>query len=113
MHLSQDAFTRDDQGVARFEGEGPITVDQVRRWLGHCNVTVKPVIDLANQIPVDAYEVPDRLREAMQLRSPIDVFPFATNAGRNRQADHSVPYVDPGDGGPPGQTALDNLGPRK
>ena len=111
IHLNQDCFTRDGAGVARFEGVGPVTLDQVRKWLGHCQVTVKPVIDLANQAPVDGYEVPDRLREALHLRSPVDVFPYATNPTRAKQADHSDPYVDPGDGGPPGQTRLDNLAP--
>ncbi len=111
IHLSADSFTRDGDGVARFEGVGPVTIDQVKTWLRHCHVTVKPVIDLANQAPVNGYEVPDRLREAMHLRSPVDVFPYATNTTRTKQADHSDPYVDPGQGGPPGQTRLDNLAP--
>jgi hypothetical protein len=111
LHLSQESLTRDEHGVARFEGLGPVTVEQVRRWLGHCQVTVKPVIDLADQAPVDGYEVPDRLREAVQLRSPADVFPYATSLGRRKDADHTIAYVDPDHGGPPGQTALDNLGP--
>ncbi len=111
IHLSEDSFTRDEHGVARFEGVGPVTIDQAKKWLGHCHVTVKPVIDLANQAPVDSYEVPDRLREATQLRSPVDVFPYATNTTRSKQADHTDPYLDPGQGGPPGQTRLDNLAP--
>ena len=111
IHVSEDSFSRDAEGVARFEGIGPVTTDQAKKWLGHCQVTVKPVIDLANQAPVDAYEIRDRLREALHLRSPVDVFPYATNPTRAKQADHSDPYVDPGDGGPPDQTRLDNLGP--
>ncbi len=69
------------------------------------------MIDLANQAPVDNYEVPDRLREAVHLRSPVDIFPYATNTTRTKQADHSDPYLDPGQGGPPGQTRIDNLAP--
>ncbi len=111
IHLSEDSFTRDTDGVARFEGIGPVTIDQAKKWLGHCQVTIKPVIDLTNQAPVDGYEIPDRLREAMHLRSPVDVFPYATNTTRTKQADHTDPYLDPGDGGPPGQTRLDNLAP--
>jgi len=111
IHLSEDSFTRDGHGVARFEEVGPVTADQVKKWLGHCHVTVKPVIDLANQAPVDGYEVPDRLREATQLRSPVDVFPYATNTTRTKQADHTDPYLDPSQGGPPGQTRIDNLAP--
>ncbi len=111
VHVSQDALARDEGGVARFEGLGPITIDQARNWLGHCHVTVKPVIDLADQIPVDAYEIPERLREAVHLRGPVDVFPYAANSSRRGDIDHTIPYVDPVDNGPPGQTRLDALGP--
>ncbi len=107
IHLSHHSFSRDATGVARFEGEGPVTVDQVKRWLGSCQVTVKPVIDLANQAPVDGYEIPDRLREATHLRNPVDLFPYATNTSRRKDIDHTIAYLDPGDGGPPGQTALE------
>ncbi len=98
-------------GVARVEGLGPVTVQQVRDWLSGCMVTVKPVIDLAHQAPVDGYEIPDRLREAMHLRTPADIFPFTPNTGRRKDLDHTQPYRDPGDGGPPGQTGMHNLGP--
>jgi hypothetical protein len=74
-------------------------------------VTVKPVLDLADQTPVDAYEIPDRLREAIHLRNPVDVFPYATNTSRRRDIDHTIPYRPPDHGGPPGQTRVDNLGP--
>jgi hypothetical protein len=112
VHVSHDSFTRDDgTGVARFEGVGPITIDQAKRFLADCDVTIKPVIDLTNQTPVDAYEIPDRLRDAVHLRSPVDVFPFATSTSRNRDCDHTDPYRDPDDGGPPDQTAMENMGP--
>ncbi len=61
------------------EQVGPVTVDRVRSWLGHTHVTVKPVIDLNDQIPVDAYEIPDRIREAVHLTIPVDCFPHATS----------------------------------
>jgi hypothetical protein len=34
---------------------------------------IKPVIDLAHQAPVDACELPDRLREAVHLMAPWTV----------------------------------------
>ena len=110
VHLTDDAV-RTGTGVARVEGVGPVLVDQVRRWLGSCQVTVKPVIDLNGQVPVDAYEIPDRLREAAHLRSPADVFPYGVTTSRRQDLDHTVPWRPPDDGGPPGQTRLDNLGP--
>ncbi|MGI8576955.1 MAG: hypothetical protein ACR2KG_03360 [Nocardioidaceae bacterium] len=110
VHLTDTALV-DGTGVARVEGVGPVTVDQVRRFLGHCQVRVKPVLDLPNMAPVDAYEIPDRLREATWLRSPVDVFPYATNTTRRRDIDHTITYRHPDTGGPPGQTNLANLGP--
>jgi hypothetical protein len=56
--------------------------------------------------PVDAYEVPDRLREAVHLRSPVHMLPYATSSSRHKDIDHTVPYQHPDDGGPPGQTGL-------
>jgi hypothetical protein len=54
---------------------------------------------------------PERLREAVQLRNPVDIFPYATNTSRRRDIDHTIPYQPPDHGGPPAQTRLDNLGP--
>jgi hypothetical protein len=97
--------------VARFEGVGPVTLEQAQRFLSHCHVTIRPVIDLERVTPVDCYEIPDRIREAAHLRSPVDVFPYATNTSRRRDLDHTEAYQDTGEGGPPGQTRLENLGP--
>jgi hypothetical protein len=69
---------------------------------------VTPVIDLAAQAPVDAYEIPDRHRQAVHLMTPADVFPFATNTTRGKQIDHTVPYQP---GAPPGQSRIGNYGP--
>ena len=113
VHLTDETLNS-GTGVARIEGIGPVLATQVRGWLTGCSVTVKPVIDLNDQVPVDAYEIPDRLREAAFLRSPVDVFPYASNTSRRRDLDHTIPWRPPDrDGlpGPPGQTRLDNLAP--
>ena len=73
---------------------------------------MKPVIDLpAGHIPVDCYEIPARLREQLQLRYPADVFPYAAGVSRRMDMDHTIPYLSPDRGGPPGQTRIGNLGP--
>jgi hypothetical protein len=97
--------------VARLEDVGPILAQQARKWLSQCQVRVQPVIDLNNTPAVDAYEIPHRLREAVQLRSVVDVFPYATNSSRRRDIDHTIPYQPPDHGGPPEQTRLANLAP--
>ncbi len=110
VHLTDQALVT-GTGVARVEQVGPITLDRVRSWLGHANVTVKPVIDLNDQVPVDAYEIPDRIREAVHLTIPVDCFPHATSTRRSGDIDHTIAFVKPDEGGPPGQTGLGKLGP--
>ena len=109
FHLSDAALT--GGGVARMEGVGPVTLEQFREFLGHCHVTVRPVLDLAGQMPVDCYEIPARIREVVTLRHPFEVFPWGTGSSRTADHDHTRRYVPPDDGGPPGQTHPDNLGP--
>ena len=124
VHLTDHTLAT-GHGVARWEGEGPISAQYVRDFLGPTSrFTIKPVIDLAGQAPVDAYEVPDRLREAVHLRTPADVFPYASNTSRRMDLDHTRPYRHTARGRPastrradgtrrarPGQTGMDNLGP--
>jgi hypothetical protein len=110
IHVSDQALTGATQ-VGRFEGIGPVLKDQIRTWLRGCHVTIKPVIDLDQQIPVDAYEIPPRLRETTLLRSPTDMFPYGSNSSRSMDFDHTIPYISPDTGGPPGQTRLDNIAP--
>ena len=119
IHLSQEALLgyRDGKpgllgGAARFEGVGPITLGQVRRFLAGtgCVVKVQPVIDPQETPPVDGYEIPRRIREAMFLRMPASCFPYAAGAHR-MDLDHTKPYMPLARGGPPGQTGVSNLGP--
>lgn len=110
VHLSEESLNRDGNGVARVEGLGPVTMEQVREFLRDSRqpITVKPVIDLADQRPADAYEKSPAIAEALHLRTPADVFPFAVNVSRRKDADHVKPYYS---NGPPGQTSLANLAP--
>jgi hypothetical protein len=119
IHLSEEALIAYHDGkprfgwrVARFEGVGAITLGQIRRFLGDtgCDIKVQPVIDPQDSPPVDSYEIPRRIREAMFLRMPASCFPYAAGAGRI-ELDHTKPYIPPARGGPPGQTGVHGLGP--
>jgi hypothetical protein len=111
LHLHADTISNGGLGVARWEGEGPVTGAYVRDFLGPwARFTIKPVIDPAGLAPVDAYEIPDRHREALHLRSPADAFPFGPNTSRGQQIDHTERYRSADRGGGPGQTGLHNLG---
>jgi hypothetical protein len=83
-------------GITRVEdphrgGGGPVTEDWVRRWLCATGpVTIKPVLDIVGQAPVDAYEIPDRHRQAVRLMTPADTFPFASSTrSEHHQIDHT------------------------
>lgn len=106
-----DAKTADSfVSIARVEGCGPLSHDTWVELLGHSRVTVRPIVDLNAMTPVDAYEIPDRIRDAVWMRSPIDMFPYGTASSRSCDLDHTVPY-DHRSSGPPGQTRIDNLAP--
>ena len=68
-----------EQAVVRWDGVGPVTERFVREHLRPVHsFVIQPVLDLAHMAPVDAYEIPDRHREAVLLRTPADCFPFSS-----------------------------------
>ncbi|WP_370107576.1 DUF222 domain-containing protein, partial [Nocardioides sp.] len=81
-----------------------LTADAVRDWLAvpGTQITVKPVIDLADQIAVDSYEIPDRISTRVKLKRPTCVFPHCTRTSARTDLDHIDEYVPPDQGGPPG-----------
>jgi hypothetical protein len=117
LHLSQNSYRRDGNGVARFEGEQPVTFHQLADLFVGARVTLKPVIDLENQRAVERYTVPADLREAVQLVSSRSLFPWSPTSSRAGATDmeHATAY-DPtadsdSDSSGDAQTSLANLGP--
>jgi hypothetical protein len=109
-HLDHTGST----GMARIEGVGLVTETWVRDHLGpRARFTIRPVIDLEGQAPVDAWEIPDRHRQAVRLMTPADAFPWSTASTNSdggwsgMQIDHTEPWRP----GSEGQTRLGNLGP--
>ncbi len=97
VHLSESAITGTSSGLelARVENHRQgVTADQVRTWCANpdTTVTVKPVIDLAEHIHVEAYEVPRRLAEQTELRDLSCVFPWCQRPARRCDHDHAIPY---------------------
>lgn len=97
-------------GVARIEGHGPIAVDSFHHVLRGAHVTVRPVVDLNGPPVVDAYEVPDRLRDHVIARNPVEVFPWSARPSRSCQLDHTESF-DHDDWVDRAQTHGGNLGP--
>ncbi len=63
VHISEDALTGTETVGRCGNTRSPISVEQIREWCRAANVTVKPVVDLADHIHVEAYEAPDRLKD--------------------------------------------------
>ena len=90
------------QQVGRVENtRSPVTAETIRDWVGRpdLQVTVKPVVDLAEHVSVEAYEVPDRIAELAALRDISGVFPWCTRPARRLRPDrhpcdndHPIPY---------------------
>jgi len=108
LHLTDHTLFTQDDGVARFEGVGPITRDHLLDLLGHTNVVVKPLMLPAEHRAADSYEYTGNLREAVLALHPRDVYPYAVGATRHFDIDHTEGYDD---AGPPGQTRVGNAGP--
>ena len=74
-------------------------------------VTVQPVLDLADHLHVGSYEASARLKLQTQLRDRTCVFPFCFRPAEQCDCDHRVPHdprTDRDDGGP---TCTCNLAP--
>ena len=120
VHLAHEALDalgvttgcgRPGTEVARLRGLGPVGLQQLKDWLGEDRVEVRPVIDPAGQIPVDRYEVPSAMTEALQLRECYEVFPWGSLESHAADLDHTVTFRPVSEGGPPAQTGPHNLGP--
>ncbi|ROR92937.1 DUF222 domain-containing protein [Nocardioides aurantiacus] len=97
-------------GVARAEQIGALTKTQLVDLLGHHHVTLKPVIDLAEDVAADSYEIPAAIAERVHLIRPADTFPHGTSTSSGTDLDHAQPYQQPyDDTGPPAQTRVSNL----
>jgi hypothetical protein len=103
VHLSPDSpFAR-----VETRGRRVVTRTQVDHWIGQRNtqVVIRPVIDLADQLHVSQYEVPDRLAHQTHERDHTCVFPWCTRNAAACDLDHITPYADGG------TTSTDNIAP--
>lgn len=110
VHLTDQTLQAGD-GVIRVDDAGPMLLSQLLELLGHhhCQIRLRPVLDPANLAAVDAYEVPQALRDAVRMRHPASVFPFSSRHGSKLDLDHTVAHTHTDK--PTGQTRVGNLGP--
>ena len=87
-------------GLARLqETRGPVTAEQVREWCANpdTQISVQPVLDLAEHLHVGSYEASARLKLQTQLRDLVCAFAFCFRPAEACDCEHRVP---PEDGGP-------------
>jgi len=105
------AHMRPDQTMVDVDNtRTTITPEHLRDWCQQAGtrVTVKPVIDLDEEIATESYEPTERLREQVRLRHPECPFPLchrpSWRQGQNADTDHIVEW-------PEGATTTSNLAP--
>lgn len=110
VHLTDQTLLTGD-GVVRVDDAGPILLSRLIELLGrhHCQISLRPVLDPASLAAVDAYEIPQALRDAVRTRHPASVFPFSSRHGSRLDLDHTVPHTHTPE--PTEQTQVGNLGP--
>ncbi|CAA9402349.1 MAG: hypothetical protein AVDCRST_MAG32-3045, partial [uncultured Nocardioides sp.] len=86
VHVTDTALTS-RTGVARIEGVGPIAVSQLAEVLGHADVTVTPVLDLAMRRRADAYEHPEVVKDHVWTQTGGDVFPYSPRTATRNAVD--------------------------
>ncbi|QXQ15001.1 HNH endonuclease signature motif containing protein [Skermania piniformis] len=109
VHISADQLTGSGGPLGRVDSSSPTpaSIEAIRAWCGSpdAKVTVRPVLDLAEHVQTDAYQIPDRLREQVVQTSNTCVFPYCNRPARGCDLDHTHPHDR---GGP---TSSDNLAP--
>jgi Domain of unknown function (DUF222) len=113
VHIDHAAWQRwqamsGGEGVADLKGHGPITLDQAFDHLRHSNVTIKPVVDLDDDLAwaTDTGLFTGLLREAVGLANPWNPFPYSDAETRETDdIDHTLARSAGG------KTRLDNGGP--
>ncbi|MCI1749503.1 MAG: DUF222 domain-containing protein [Acidipropionibacterium sp.] len=119
VHIQAEDLDPDTQAgklaevAARGGDVGPVLLPDIARLLGHFRVRVIPVIDQNGDPSVDAYQIPERMRMALQLREETSVFPYSSRRSWSCDLDHTEPFQfsTPDSPRPPGQTRISNLGP--
>lgn len=137
INAADPALTAVPVDVARIDDWGPLLTARLPEFLKDSKVIVRPIIDPSTIEPTDSYQVPDKMRFAIEQRNPVDVFPYGTTAAKHCDQDHTIPYSKEGReqssslelprptkelkaqsaqhsrgmNARPGQTRLDNLGP--
>ncbi|GAA4724502.1 hypothetical protein GCM10023350_03570 [Nocardioides endophyticus] len=93
--------TREAHGIISLESTGglsstgsTITIEQLADWCHHANtkVSIRPVLDLTENLSTDRYQPTPRLREQVILTCLTCVFPGCGKTARRCDLDHITPW---------------------
>ena len=70
-------------------------------WVGHHQVVIQPVLNMARRDAVDSHDPPGWMRDLVHLSDGHCIFPRCQVDARSCDLDHTIPYDE---NGPPGQT---------
>ncbi|GAA4371547.1 HNH endonuclease [Nocardioides caricicola] len=99
--------TRPEQSMVEVEHTRTVvTPDQIKHWCQQAGtrVTVRPVLDLNDNLSTDSYTPTPRQQEQVTLTFPTCVFPNCSRPSRTADTDHITEY-------PTGRTETVNLAP--
>src|SRR6478609_1388027 len=78
--------------VGQVEKLGTATLTKIRDWVGHHQVVVQPVLNMARRDAVDARDPPGWMRDLVHLRDEHCIFPRCHIDARSCDLDHTTPY---------------------
>jgi hypothetical protein len=108
LHLHTTSQTARVQASGLPHAASPVSKTVIERWIAELapgvRVKVTPIVNLNDHYSVDEHEAPAHIKVRVDHRDHFCVFPYCTRRVR-ADRDHIEPYVDPDDGGPPGQTS--------
>ena len=113
--LAGDALTVGPLGRL-LNGQSRALLDHVKAWTSdsHTRVSVRPVIDLNEELTAPGYEIPDRIRDHVTERDGSCRFPWCSQPAARCDLDHVIEFDHDADeqGRPqPGPTSTTNLIP--
>ncbi|GAA1915703.1 DUF222 domain-containing protein [Nocardioides marmoribigeumensis] len=107
IHLHTSTETARVQTSGLPWAASPVSTTAIERWISELapgvRVKVTPVVNLNDHHAVDEHEAPAHIKDRVDLRDHLCVFPFCNRRVR-ADRDHIDPFVPIDDGGPPGQT---------
>ncbi|MCL1841306.1 MAG: 13E12 repeat family protein [Propionibacteriaceae bacterium] len=92
VHVYQDSLDNPDE-IARVEGLGPVLLDQLHHLTGGSAIRATQVINLAQDISTDRYEIPEQISEHVLMSHPYVQVPWGSQEARRQDKDHIKPWL--------------------